>query len=176
MITPMRPGRKIPASRLDLAPSGWLWQAKLDDERGVVLPDGTLWNRFGKLLAPNKTEAFSDAVKVAVRKWPGRVLDVALLGYRGHFPKGSLVVLDIPSEDGTFCQRYALIWPRCLALFPGHHHPEPGSVYYLPNLGDPGMAYSLSFCTGVEGIIGRNPEAGYEYGNSRQMVKVKHRL
>jgi hypothetical protein len=171
-MNPMRPAIALP--RLDTyagaIPQGWLWQVKLNDERATVSPGTRLLNRLGQPIARHKAAAFEDALELAFRLFD-RQLDLALLGFRGEFPVGGIVVLDLPGA-GTYKERcipLSVLRPLSIGDIP-----SPGMVYRLENFEDPVALFKQTIgVLGLEGIIGRRPGAGYCYGNSRDMVKSK---
>lgn len=175
-MKPMRPGFSLPP--LDTydgpIPNGWVWQYKLDDERAILTPDGTLWNRFGTKIAGHKAKVFAPAVARLHDVLPGVVADVALLGYRGHvFCPGPVVVLDFPELPGGFLERYKALAFACCTYLPGES--DSDWPYYLTTYDDPYWLFRSSRkIPGVEGIIGRNPNAPYIQGDSRDMCKSKH--
>lgn len=179
-MKPMRPGFSLPP--LDTydgpIPKGWVWQYKLNDERAILTPDGTLWNRFGTKIAGHKARAFAWAVERAVSVFPSMTVDVALLGYRGHFRVGSIVVLDLPGFPGNFHIRHArlssvinpLIWNS-----DGGYDPINGPLHFLEWSAHPVALFRRSRgFPGVEGVIGRNPNVPYIQGDTRDMCKSKH--
>ncbi len=102
---PMRPKTRIPP--LDRytgpLPKGWEWQVKIDDERGIVRvhDDGSveIFNRHWEPLAAHKAKLFAAAAGTLPGLFPGEpIFDVALLGFRGHWTPGGIVLLDVPGE------------------------------------------------------------------------------
>ncbi len=168
----MRPAITIP--RLDAyrgaIPVGWIWQIKLNDERATVAHDGTLMNRFERPISANKEKAFGDALASALRMFD-RPLDLALLGFRGQFPIGGIVVLDLPGPGG-FLERTRPL--EVLPILCIGQVPVSGTVYRLQNFVDPFPLFERTIgVVGLEGVIGRRPGAGYCEGNSRDMCKSK---
>lgn len=172
MISPMRPGIVLP--RLDqytgAIPTGWIWEPKLDDER-AILHSGTLFNRFGRQLAPHKAKVFLPVIRE--RLGFGGFLDLALLGFRGHLPLGAVVLLDAPGKLGyldrkaPFAQLPILELPMAAV---------PGTVYRLPHSMDARALFESTInVPGLEGIIGRRPGAPYVEGTSRDMAKSRWR-
>lgn len=174
-MKPMRPGITLP--RLDTyrgaVPQGWVWQVKLNDERATVAHDGTLMNRFERPISGNKAKVFDDALAAALRMFD-RPLDLALLGFRGQFPKGGIVILDLPGPGGFLERTRPLEVLPALAI---GQTPTPGMVYRLTNFDDPeALFWSTIGVVGLEGVIGRRPGAGYCEGDSRDMCKSKWKV
>lgn len=187
---PMRPKTRIPP--LDRytgpLPKGWEWQPKIDDERGIVRVHGDgsveLFNRHWEPLAAHKAKLFVEAAGTLPELFPGEaVFDVALLGFRGHWSPGGIVLLDIPSD-----QPWRVRSARIREVVPGWDplDPDPAGEWGPPALGnvrclvsyagDPDVR-ALFLLTrdvpGVEGLIGRDPEAAYQMGDSDRMVKIR---
>lgn len=180
-MKPMRPATSIP--RLDTytgpLPKGWLWQVKLNDERAWMERDGTVWNRFGRPFAPRKVAPFQEALACVRALFPGVRVDLALLGYRGVFEPGAVVVLDLPELLCPFWARHARIraWPDPFYAT-SRNLPRKGQAYFLPcyleNTPGPRALFAHTIgVPGLEGVIGRDPEAFYQEGQSRAMVKSK---
>lgn len=175
----MRPGVSLP--RLDTysgaIPQGWLWQAKLNDERGMVSPEGDLSNRLGQPFAPHKVKAFADALWTLRKQFAGEWVDVALLGFRGGFPVGSIVVLDLPDRPGGFEDRLS---GEALPFYEperGLTLPDNPAVLRLSSYHDAKELFLRTVGkTGLEGVIGRRPGVRYTEGDSRDMVKSKWRM
>lgn len=183
---PMRPKTRIPP--LDRyagpLPKGWEWQVKIDDERGIVRvhSDGSveLFNRHWEPLAAHKAKLFAAAASTLPARFPGEpIFDVALLGFRGHWTPGGIVLLDIPSERPWTERRSRLagipVWDP---LDPKDTPPAPGAVAILPSW--PEIAWNprdlflrTKDVPGVEGLIGRDPAAPYQMGDSDRMVKIR---
>jgi len=178
-MKPMRPATSIP--RLDTytgpLPKGWLWQVKLNDERAWMERDGTIWNRFGRPFAPRKVAPFQEALACVRALFPGVRVDLALLGYRGVFEPGAVVVLDLPELPYPFWARHARLraWiDRLDPIVVWRHQPVLGRAYYLECYDAPGPLFMSTIgVPGLEGVIGRDPEAFYQEGQSRAMVKSK---
>jgi hypothetical protein len=183
VILPMRPGYSLPP--LDkpgaVFPKGWWWQAKLDDERGILTPDGRLLNRHGAPLAWHKAAAFRQAAMALGAKFPGEILDMALLGFRDASTfqnvRGAIVVLDLPGHARRpWSERREMLalLPELDALSGGGAEIRPCGMYRLREELDPVSAFGRSrMAPGVEGLIGRNPAAWYQPGDSREMVKSR---
>lgn len=174
-MKPMRPGVSLP--RLDTypgaIPQGWLWQVKLNDERGVVSPEGDLFNRLGRPFAPHKVVVFGDAMKMLRGMLPGEWVDVALLGFRGGFPKGSIVVLDLPQRTGGFEERISTCTGELYLPEDGESAPV-GQVLCLDYYLDAKDLFQRTLGrSGLEGVIGRRPGVRYVEGDSRDMCKSK---
>ena len=185
-FSPMRPKTRIPP--LDRyagpLPKGWEWQVKIDDERGIVRvhDDGSveIFNRHWEPLATHKAGVFAAAASTLPTLFPGeRIFDVALLGFRGHWTPGGIVLLDVPSTR-TWAERRRRVeaLPAWDPLDPKDTPPPPGAVAILPSW--PETAWNprdLFFKTkgipGVEGLIGRDPAASYQMGDSDRMVKIR---
>lgn len=179
-MKPMRPATSIP--RLDTytgpLPKGWYWQVKLNDERAWMERDGTIWNRFGRPFAPKKVAPFQEALARVRALFPGVRVDLALLGYRGVFEPGAVVVLDLPDMHAAYRIRALAV----ASAMPGLDHwtrlspvrPSPGEAYYLWTYCEPDVLFRRTRdVPGLEGVIGRDPEAFYQEGQSRAMVKSK---
>ena len=179
-MKPMRPGFSLPP--LDTydgpIPNGWVWQYKLNDERAILTPDGTLWNRFGTKIASHKARSFARAVERFRFMFPSMTGDVALLGYRGNFQVGTIVVLDLPELPGKFRIRHAMLSVGLNPLIwnsEGCYDPINGPLHFLEWSAHPVSLFRRSRgLPGVEGVIGRNPNAPYIQGDSRDMCKSKH--
>lgn len=177
-MSPMRPAITLP--RLDTypgaIPQGWLWQAKLNDERGMLTPEGVLTNRLGRPFAPHKVRAFGTALEMLVDLFPGEPVDLALLGFRGGFPAGSIVVLDLPGRPGGFEDRVA--GPMGEVFLPEDGESAPvGQVLCLDYYTDAKFLFAKTLGrTGLEGVIGRRPGVRYAEGDSRDMCKSKWRV
>lgn len=189
---PMRPKLSIPSlAKYDgPLPEGWHWQPKLDDERGVVVRwtetgggamGPALYNRHGRPIASNKAAVFAPAVQRLLDLFPDQDLfDVALLGYRGHWPAGGIVLLDLPQveddwRDRQYAIRVLLTWWDPLGQ---QKNPGVGDVCRLVgHYGDRGDLFRLFAQTyripGIEGLIGRDPGARYMQGDSDRMCKIK---
>lgn len=188
---PMRPKTRIPP--LDRytgpLPKGWEWQPKIDDERGIVRVHGDgsveLFNRHWEPLAAHKAKLFVEAAGTLPELFPGEpIFDVALLGFRGHWLPGGIVLLDIPSDQPWRVRRTRTdkipMWDplRGHDCCPDDPDPEPGSVVVLPSwpesLWNPrDLFFKTRDVPGVEGLIGRDPEAAYQMGDSDRMVKIR---
>lgn len=182
---PMRPGLSIP--RLDQyagpLPEGWHWQPKLDDERGVIErygPGASIYNRHGRPIASNKAHAFFEAAQELLNLFPDQDLfDVALLGFRGRtFPLGTIVLLDLPRVPKTWAGRRATVTERTLCWDPWESGPPPDLVVnvlglYLDRSGVYSYFASTQNLPGIEGLIGRDPAALYQQGDSKAMCKIK---
>jgi len=195
---PMRPKTRIPP--LDRytgpIPEGWDWQAKIDDERGIVrvpaepVTEYELFNRHWEPIAAHKAKVFDAAIRKLVGLFPDeRLFDVALLGFRGHWTPGAVVLLDIPGEEPWEARREKWIhmWihmsPRGAVYWDPIREPfdrTPGEVYVLAsrNVGmDRRHVVEFFMDTkdkpGIEGLIGRDPEAPYQCGDSDRMVKCR---
>ena len=178
-MKPMRPGVSLP--RLDTysgaIPQGWLWQAKLNDERGVVSPEGGLFNRLGRPFAPHKVKAFAPVLWELRKQLAGEWLDVALLGFRGGFPVGSIVVLDLPDRPGGFEERVATTKMGEIFLPEEGESAPVGQVLCLDYYTDAKFLFAKTLGrTGLEGVIGRRPGVRYTEGDSRDMCKSKWRM
>lgn len=192
-ILPMRPGRKLP--RLDTyggpLPAGWGWQVKLDDERGVYA-GGALYNRHGEKIAAHKAAAFAAAVAEAARRFHGETLDLALLGYRSRFerpgPGGigdggeggprvcAVVILDLPDRGRQpWTERHASIVAATPEFDPlGAATVAAGCCYHLADHADgPALFRRTVGVAGLEGVIGRKPDAPYCAGDSPAMLKSR---
>jgi hypothetical protein len=186
---PMRPKTRIPP--LDRyagpLPKGWEWQVKIDDERGIVRvhDDGSveIFNRHWEPLAAHKAKLFAAAAGTLPTLFPGEpIFDVALLGFRGHWAPGGIVLLDVPSE-APWTERRERVWARDSIplwdpLDPKNASPEPGAVVFLPSW--PEVSWNprdlflrTKDVPGVEGLIGRDPAAPYQMGDSDRMVKIR---
>lgn len=172
-IKPMRPGFK---SMPGIWPKGWLWQLKVDEERGI-LADGRLYNRHGDLVAPHKQTTFEVACRQARKLFANVTLDVGMMGYRDtqrlpEFYRGCLIVFDLPTVQKPLEQRLALL--NDLFQFPG---PLFGATLFrLESFTDPQSAFEFSQeVPGCEGIIGRRPGSLYMSGDSRDMTKCRWR-
>lgn len=178
-MKPMRPATSIPrlGTYTGPLPKGWLWQVKLNDERAWMERDGTIWNRFGRPFAPKKVAPFQEALARVRALFPGVRVDLALLGYRGVFEPGAVVVLDLPELSHPFWARHARIRARVDCLDPivmWRHQPVLGQAYHLKCYDAPGPVFTSTIgVPGLEGVIGRDPEAFYQEGQSRAMVKSK---
>lgn len=162
MLSPMRPGIALPAHYGGPFPAAWLYQVKLDDERAVYC-QGQFWNRFGRPFSPAKARVFPAP--------PFETADLALLGFRGHWEPGAIVVLDLPTIRRPFAERYAMLGG--LPVFdPWSMQPVPGTIYRLENFADPAALFARTReVGGLEGIVGRDPQALYVEGDSRSMLK-----
>lgn len=176
-VTAMRPGWSIPI--LDTytgpTPAGWHWQVKLDDERCIVTPDGRTLNRFGEPFSPAKIRPFLGAITKLRERGGEAWFDLALLGWRckGVWEPGSIVLLDVPSSES-----WSMRWSNCVRLADElcvtHVPGMADSIYVLDWTASATDAWTLSKSfPGAEGIIGRNPDATYESGDSRNMCKCK---
>lgn len=177
LMTPMLPKLVLP--RLDEytgpVPKGWWWQVKLNDERGWLLPDGSVKNRRLQPLAPSKAAAFADAIREVHDFYKGHTVDLALLGYRtGPWRPGAVVVLDVPSLPGPWSERYPAFskdWP---VYYPELGEPVPDLVNVLDIYMDALYLFRQTLRRpGLEGVVGRDPEATYQSGLSRAMAKSK---
>lgn len=174
-MKPMRPGVSLP--RLDTypgaIPQGWLWQVKLNDERGWLTSEGVLLNRLGKPFAPHKVRAFGPALDDLRTRFPGEEVDIALLGFRGGFPKGSIVVLDLPGRPGGFEERISTCTGELYLPEDGESAPV-GQVLCLDYYLDAKDLFQRTLGrSGLEGVIGRRPGVRYVEGDSRDMCKSK---
>ena len=178
----MRPGITIP--RLDryagTLPEGWHWQVKIDDERGLIVhgADGPdLFNRHWHPLAAHKAKVFKDAATVLFTLYPGTALfDVGYLGFRGHWTLGSLVLFDLPKLPRPWGDRWEVVRAKTEPWNPlnGKLLPLVCHLAELPEAGDPRRLFAATADRqGVEGIVGRNPAALYQCGDSREMVKIR---
>jgi hypothetical protein len=184
----MRPGLRLPPlDQEGVFLPAWratAYQVKLNDERGVFVPGQGLFNRQGRHLAGNKAKAFQPAIDEASRTFPNRVLDLALLGYRGTWTPGSVVVLDLMTvQDGKtnyhpFEARYGLLEDRLEAWDPTRRTEPPLVSRLLTYWFTAEQAFDLFHLTrslpGVEGVIGRDASAPYQPGDSRAMFKSRH--
>lgn len=181
-LFPMRPKTRIPP--LDRyagpLPAGWHWQVKVDDERAFILPAGEIHNRHLYPLASHKAKEFRAPVAELLRLFPGETLyDVALLGFRGCRAERCLVLLDLPHRDERWRVRFPLISAACPAWDPrAVLAPPAGSVVHLPDYPLNGEGVRKFFdstrgVAGLEGIVGRDPEAPYMSGDSDRMVKCR---
>jgi len=176
-MSPMRPAITLP--RLDTypgaSPQGWLWQVKLNDERGMLTPEGTLVNRLGRPFAPHKVRAFGTALGLLEAQFPGEWVDIALLGFRGGFPVGSIVVLDLPDRPGGFVERMSADTGTLFLPEEGEVAPV-GQILTLDYYDNAKSIFLRTIGkTGLEGVIGRRPGVRYAEGDSRDMVKSKWR-
>lgn len=162
-MKPMRPGIELP--RLDeytgTLPEGWVWQGKLNDERATIYPDGRIENRHGAPFTPGKLAKLRHAIDAALREHSGQILDVALVGIREPSIPPRVVVLDLPQIKGPFAAR----WERIALDFRLPCYDDARQCW-ADHVGKPGY----------EGIVGRRKSAGYEFGNSKSMMKSKWRL
>jgi len=177
-MSPMRPAVSLP--RLDTypgaIPQGWLWQAKLNDERGMLSPEGMLVNRLRKPFAPHKVRAFGTALEMLVDLFPGEWVDLALLGFRGGFPAGSIVILDLPGRPGGFVDRIDIIQAPYFLPDLGEELPDsPGVLRLQTDWNAKELFLRTIGKTGLEGVIGRRPGVRYAEGDSRDMCKSKWR-
>ena len=161
-MKPMRPGIEIP--RLDeyvgRLPEGWVWQGKLNDERAVIHPDGTVLNRHGRPFSPGKLVRLRHSIDAAIRAHPGQILDVALVGIREPSIPPRVVVLDLPQIREPFTGR----------------HERIALDFRLPCYEDARACWADHFGKpGYEGIVGRRKAALYEQGDSNAMMKSKWR-
>lgn len=180
-LRPMRPGLKLVPS---LFPKRWLWQLKVDEERGIF-QDGQLFNRHGLPLAFHKAQEFREAVEDAAALFPGHVLDLGLLGFRdsGNFRqlKGRVILFDLPTLRQPCLDRMACIAGSGLPVLKFGLLSEAAAsnnrVFCLStHTAEPEAIYQLSMVLpGTEGIIGRNPEAYYQSGESPDMAKCRWR-
>lgn len=177
-LYPMRPGLTIPdtdAGR-EMLPKDWLYQVKLDDERAVIDPMGNLWTRFGKPFDAAKARKFEPAIEELGDALPDLVLksanwfDVALIGYRKTRAAFQVVLLDIPTAIGSYADR-KLLW-RDLPFFRDDGDFLACQLFSFP---DPKLAIGAARNMGdqCEGIIGRNPNAPYQSGDSDNMLKMR---
>ena len=199
---PMRPKTRIPP--LDRysgpLPKGWHWQVKLDDERGIVQvhSDGSveLFNRHWDPLASNKAAVFRDAAATLPARFPGEtIFDVALLGFRGVFVRGGIVLLDIPSDLSWAARRIRMlasgeihVWDPLVPVACDPPSPLASRlalaapvdlVSVLPDIRCDSDAAVREFflrtkdAPGIEGLIGRDPAAPHQSGDSDRMVKIR---
>lgn len=186
---PMRPKTRIPP--LDRyagpLPKGWEWQAKIDDERGIVRvhDDGSveIFNRHWEPLAAHKAKLFAAAAGTLPTLFPGEpIFDVALLGFRGHWAPGGIVLLDIPGE-APWAERRARVTSASIPLWDPMSPeetppPAPVTVAILPSWPETtwnprDLFLRTKDVPGVEGLIGRDPAAPYQMGDSDRMVKIR---
>lgn len=159
-FSPMRPGAVLP--RLDeyagTLPENWDWQPKLNDERVVILADGTVFNRHGRAFERRKLLPFLHLIDATLRAHPGQILDAALVGIRDPQIPKRVVVLDLPRVPGPWAMRRERI-----AL-----------DFRLPCYKDARACWRDFFGKpGYEGVVGRRLSAPYECGDSKAMVKSK---
>ena len=105
-------------------------------------------------------------------------VDLALLGYRGVFEPGAVVVLDLPDMRAPYWSRNRAVAGTIPVL--DHQigaltiNPHPGEVFHLWTHLSPSILFRQTRgVPGLEGVIGRDPEAFYQEGQSRAMVKSK---
>lgn len=177
---PMRP--KIALNRdglRDLLPvlaaSNFVFQVKLNDERGVMTQDGKLFNRHGGALDPGKAAVFAPAIAELRRALPDEPLDLALLGFRTGGPwKGCVVLLDRPKQsDWGYEVRTAVSAVERWDVF--SYRPPP-LVSRLPIYQSEQALSAFDKAVvrpGMEGLIGRAADRPYEFGDSAWMLKVK---
>lgn len=184
---PMRPKTRIPP--LDRyagpLPQGWHWQFKVDDERGIVRrhDDGSveIFNRHWEPLAAHKASVFASTAFRLAEKFSGvPIFDVALLGFRGHWAPGAIILLDLPSGL-PWADRYARIAAGDVPEWDPQNKvdPVPGEILRLPDFvsADDAQLREIFEWTrglaGVEGLIGRDPAAPHQNGDSDRMVKIR---
>ena len=171
-VSPMRP--MLDLQLRDLPVSGWSYQIKLDEERGILWQRG-LYNRHGKPVASHKSQAFVAAIAKAREKFGTQTLDVGMIGFRnGALGSGALVIYDIPSDTGeNWIHRYSGL--VTLPVFDPLAAPaKAGEIYRLPHtLFGRIMMSAYKGAPGVEGIIGRDMRSGYVAGDTRAMLKCK---
>jgi len=171
-VSPMRP--MLDLQLRDLPASGWAYQPKLDEERGVLWERG-LWNRLGKPVASHKSQAFVAAIAKARELFGNRTLDVGMIGFRnGALGSGALVIYDIPDDLGLqWAKRYSGLL-ELPSFDPTREPAKAGEVYRLPyTLFGRILMSAVKGVPGVEGIIGRDMRSGYIAGDSRAMLKCK---
>lgn len=105
---PTFPARPVNGGRLDLAPpkrGRWFVEPKYNGWRTLVhAPTGTMFNRHGERLTID--EEFTEALSV-LHDTPFEWVDCEALERRHAIGKGSLIVLDIVQQHGTYTERRA---------------------------------------------------------------------
>lgn len=180
IIVPMRPALDLGAAmQRSWRHPGWGWQVKLNEERAVFrLFDRTLFNRHRQLFDIYKARHFAQAME-ALESFAGADwVDVGMIGVRDTAAfsgmKGAIVVYDVPS-DAPWEVRYRTITTKLppIDLLAGEKF-EPGMIYCLPQEDMAGeLFHRTKGVPGVEGVVGRNLQAPYIYGESIQMAKAK---
>lgn len=176
---PMRPGltlRPLDEHPEDMPPGEWYLTYKLDDERAVMLPDGSLWNRQGAPLAKEKAVRFTRHAQMARAMLPNETLDLALVGIRRPAQGDFMVILDRPDTsvlDYSLRMTMAGVIPVWLYLLEGEL--PPTLVSRLPIF--TGRSDSVFKWTRgadhVEGVIGRRANTPYRQGTSNDMFRSK---
>lgn len=175
-LYPMRPGLTVPDTEAgrEMLPKDWWYQPKLDDERAMVHASG-VYTRFGKPFDKVKLHKFLEPLRVLCAALRNRVnldeawLDVALIGFRKTRPPYRIVLLDIPS-DLPYREREALTAGVLPVVFGDGGY----FVTRMPSR-SAGLAFAIAASLGpqCEGIIGRNPDAPYQSGDSDNMLKMR---
>lgn len=179
-LYPMRPGLTVPDTEAgrEMLPKDWLYQVKLDDERAMVHASG-VYTRFGKPFDKVKLAKFTEALLELNRCLRNSVdldhcwLDVALVGYRKTRPPFRVVLLDIPTIDAPYLDREADI---CWALpwwEPGHDNYPEACRLPVYSTSEVAIKNAIACAPQCEGIIGRNPHAPYQSGDSDNMIKMR---
>lgn len=173
---PMRPGltlRPLDTHPEDLPPGEWYLTYKLDDERAVMLPDGSLWNRQGAPLAKEKAVRFARHAHMACAMLPDETLDVALVGIRRPYQGDFMVLLDRPDMGVSdyYLRMTATAVPVSLLI--GQLSPTLVSRLPIFTWG-PDPVFSWTRKTDhVEGLIGRRANTPYRQGTSNDMFRSK---
>lgn len=168
----------LPQTYADQPVAGWWMSEKLDGVRGYW--DGRqLWSRHGVLLHP--PAAF-------VAGWPPFPLEGELWGGRGTFASTAGIVrrrqpgpgwgqlrfgiFDVPAVPGAFRRRLAL----ARQWFAAHPAPHAFVIDQLPVRDRGHLLEELRRieALGGEGLIVRDPDAGYAAGRRSTVLKVKN--
>lgn len=180
----MRPGltlRPLDTHPEDLPPGEWYLTYKLDDERAVMLPDGSLWNRQGAPLAKEKAVRFSRHVQVARGLVPGEVLDLALVGIRRPEQGDFMVILDLPDSGAS--DYVCRLQYRCRCVVPEWSGPWSDGPSCLVSRLSVFSGFGLDGVQEImertrrnpyiEGLIGRRANTPYRHGTSNDMFRSK---
>lgn len=157
--------------------SGWLMSEKLDGVRGYW--DGQqLWSKNGTLFQPPRS---------FVADFPPFALEGELWGGRGSFATTAAIVqrqnepagwqglrfgiFDVPQAPGPFSQRIAV----ASAWFAAHPSAHAFVIAQQPVQDREALHRELARIErlGGEGLIVRDPEAGYLAGRRPEILKVK---
>ena len=182
-MLPMRPGLNLGNNLPDgWSMQGWLWQPKINDERAMLRTlDGTIFNRHGELLDRSKVPYFWPIIselRLAFRKTPW--VDLGLIGFRDsetfRASRGAVIVFDIPGD--LHDQRRWIERREQLNCLPSLNLMSEAAVaemaYRFEETADAGTLFQATRgVPGLEGVVGRNINAPYQPGDSRQMAKAR---